>query len=739
MPCLETQKPASARCLSTCRSDSPPSAALRIRDASVRRSEDSAVLSMPAGNRASNSAHASWKTPRRTSRVSGPRPNPWCRISAMKSSLTEPFFALASNIAQLHLRRGLLTKKSIAKPSGGTSVTRLSPNLQLPKYASSGPHGLARDAPLQSAQPVSELAKSMTERPVQRRLVAILAADVVGFSRLMERDEAGTLSLLKDRREQILDREIARHGGRIVKVMGDGLLIEFASAVQAVESAVAVQQAMAAANADVAADQRIVLRIGVNLGDVIIDGEDLYGDGVNIAARLQALAEPGDIWLSRNVHDQVETKLDLAFEDLGLKELKNLVRPVQVFRITGAGQETAQLGTIETRLPSLAILPFANMSGEPEQRWFSDGITEDIITELSRFRQLKVVARNSSFRYRDLDVDIRRVGRELGVQYVVEGSVRRLGKRLRITAQLIDAATGNHLWAERFDRDESEIFAVQDQLVRTIVATLVGRLQAAGVEGAKRKAPASLAAYECVLRADALPLISDPAIEAEAQALSEQPIELDPTYARAYALLANLLRLKWDYGASGDPSLLARALELARKAVALDENDGMCHGILGFVHLARYDHDLAEHHYQKAQSLNPNSATLSATTGVLYTYLGRPGEALDHFREARNIDPFFNPTWYWSALGAAHLAARQYPEAIAAINRLSARAYWSHANLAAAHAYAGQPEQARHHATEVQRLFPGYSVSRHAGGEPFKRRSDLDHLLNGLRLAGLPD
>jgi adenylate cyclase len=234
-------------------------------------------------------------------------------------------------------------------------------------------------------------------------------------------------------------------------------------------------------------------------------------------------------------------------------------------------------------------------------------------------------------------------------------------------------------------------------------------------------------------------LIGDPAIEAEAQALYEQAIKLDPTYARAYALLANVLRLKWDYGASGDPALLERAFELARKAVALDENDGMCHGILGFVHLARYDHDLAEHHYQKAQSLNPNSATLSATTGVLYTYLGRPEEALDHFREARNIDPFFNPSWYWSALGAAHFVARQYPETIAAINRSSVMHHWFHAYLAAAYAYAGQPEQAQRHAAEVRRLLPGFSVSAHASREPFKRRSDLDHLMDGMRLAGLPD
>jgi TolB-like protein len=567
--------------------------------------------------------------------------------------------------------------------------------------------------------------------------VAIVAADVVGFSRLMERDEAGTLSLLKDRREQILDREIARHGGRVVKVMGDGLLIEFASAVQAVDCAMAVQQAMAAANADGPPEQRIVLRIGINLGDVIIDGEDLYGDGVNIAARLQALAEPGEIWLSRNVHDQVETKLDLAFEDLGLKELKNLVRPVQVFRIAGAGQETAHAGSLETKLPSVAILPFANMSGDPEQRWFSDGITEDIITELSRFRQLKVVARNSSFRYRDLDVDIRRVGRELGVNYVVEGSVRRLGKRLRITGQLIDASTGNHLWAERFDRDELEIFSVQDQLVRTIVATLVGRLQAAGAEGAKRKPPTSLAAYECVLRADALPLIGDPAIDAEACALYEQAITLDPTYARAYALLANLLRLK--YIAGGDPSLLTRVFELAKKAVALDENDGMCHGILGLVHLSRHEHDLAEHHYQRALSLNRNSAPLFASMGSVYTYLGRPEEALDFFREARAIDPFYNPSWYWSEVGSACFMTRQYDEAISAISRSTTISYWGHAYLAAAHALAGRPEQARHHAAEVLRLLPGFSVSRNIAREPFKRRSDLDHLTEGMRLAGLPD
>ena len=455
----------------------------------------------------------------------------------------------------------------------------------------------------------------------------------------------------------------------------------------------------------------------------------------------EALAEPGEIWLSRNVHDQVETKLDLAFEDLGPKELKNLVRPVHVFRIAGAVPEPSQVGPVETRQPSVAILPFANMSGDPEQRWFSDGITEDIITELSRFRLLKVVARNSSFRYRDLDVDIRRVGRELGVHYVVEGSVRRLGKRLRITAQLIDASTGSHLWASASTATKSEIFAVQDQLVRTIVATLVGRLQAAGAEGAKRKPPASLAAYECVLRADALPLIRDPAIEAEAQALYEQAIRLDPTYARAYALLANLLRLKWDYGAAGDPSLLARAFELAKKAIALDENDGMCHGILGLVHLSRYEHELAEHHHQRAfPSPNLHSAPLLASMGSVYTPISEARGGPRLLPRGQSHRSLLQSLLVLVGSGFCSLHDRPIcDEAISAINRSTTIPYWGHAYIAAAHALADRPEQVRHHAAEVLRLLPAYSVSSSGAREPFKRRSDLDHLMDGLRLAGLPD
>ncbi|HEX6093330.1 MAG TPA: adenylate/guanylate cyclase domain-containing protein, partial [Dongiaceae bacterium] len=291
----------------------------------------------------------------------------------------------------------------------------------------------------------------MAGERVQRRLAAILAADVVGFSRLMEADEAGTLAALKARRKDVLEPLVARHEGRVFKVTGDGVLVEFASAVNAVQCAIDLQQAFGDANGDLPEERRIVLRLGVNLGDVMVEGGDLYGDGINIAARLQALADPGGILVSATAHDHVKNKLKAGFDDLGPQALKNLAEPVRAFRVAGISAMAAAPAKAPANKPSIAVLPFTNMSGDPEQQYFSDGITEDVITELSRFRSLFVIARNSSFQFRDKAVDIRRVARELGVQFVVEGSIRKLGGNLRITAQLIDAATGNHLWAERFD------------------------------------------------------------------------------------------------------------------------------------------------------------------------------------------------------------------------------------------------------------------------------------------------
>ena len=377
---------------------------------------------------------------------------------------------------------------------------------------------------------------------MERRLAAILAADVVGYSRLMERDESGTLTALTAMREEILQPLVDRHHGRVVKLMGDGVLAEFSSAVNAVACAVDVQGAMAAADADVPGDQRIVLRIGINLGDVMVQGTDLYGDGVNVAARLEAMGEPGTVYISGSIHDQVEGKLDIDFQDIGLQSVKNMAAPVRVYRIVPAAKAAGESRRSKhdasplPSKPSIAVLPFMNMSGDAEQQYFSDGITEDIITELSRFRQLFVIARNSSFQYRGQDVDVKRLGRELGVQYVVEGSVRRAGNRVRVTAQLIDAPTGHHVWAERYDRDLEDIFAVQDEVTRRIVTSIAPRLQSEETHVAGRKLPGDMRAYDHYLKAKLL--VDTPADVGDLERAREHcsaAIGIDPAYARAHA------------------------------------------------------------------------------------------------------------------------------------------------------------------------------------------------------------
>jgi adenylate cyclase len=336
---------------------------------------------------------------------------------------------------------------------------------------------------------------------VERKLAAILAADVVGYSRLMAQDETGTLSALKARRKEVLEPLVARYKGRTFKVAGDGALIEFASAVNAVECAVELQRGMAEANSGAPEDRHIVLRIGVNLGDVMVEGGDLYGDGLNIAARLEGITEPGGILVSGTTYDHAKNKVKAVFEDLGVQALKNITEPVRVFRVRPDGVGEAQRPAVALPdKPAIAVLPFTNMSGDPEQEYFSDGITEDILTELSRFRSLLVIARNSSFAFKGKATKVEEIAKELRVAYVVEGSVRKAAGRIRITAQLIDAANGTHLWAERYDRDLEDIFAVQDEVVRTVVASVAGRVDVAGAEVAKRKPPESLVAYDYVLR-----------------------------------------------------------------------------------------------------------------------------------------------------------------------------------------------------------------------------------------------
>ena len=573
---------------------------------------------------------------------------------------------------------------------------------------------------------------------MQRRLAAILAADVVGYSRLMEADESATLAALKDRK-RVFEPLVSKHHGRIVKLIGDGVLIEFGSAVEAVQCALDIQRAMEVANEGLPADRAILLRIGVNLGDVVVEGGDLFGDGVNVAARLEELAEPGGICVSAPVQNEVHGRLTIDFEDAGEVALKNLARPVHVFRI---GSDTDAIAgrrfREDEKKPSIAVLPLTNMSGDPGQQYFSDGITEDIITELSRFRQLRVVARNSSFRYRGQDVDVVRVGRELGVHYLVEGSIRRLGDRIRITAQLVDAGSGHHVWAERFDCNQDELFTIQDLVVRKIVGTLVGRLEAVGLERAKRKSPASLAAYECVLRADALPM-HDTAAEAEKRRLLENAIRLDPGYARAYALLASCFGSQWMDDTSASPDALDRALELARKALELDENDSISHNVLSWVYQCRGLFDLAERHSRRALELNPNRPMVLAGRGSLLVYLGKPEEGIAYLNEAKQLDPSFDPTWYWPAIGVAHFISQRYDDAIAALGRSPNMPYWVQAYLAACCALAAMPERAHDHTAEVLGMRPNFSASWFATKELFNRTADRELLITGLRKAGIPE
>jgi adenylate cyclase len=578
----------------------------------------------------------------------------------------------------------------------------------------------------------------LSER-VQRQLSAILAADIAGYSRLIGLDEEGTLARLKALRRSLIDPKIAEHRGRIVKTMGDGLLVQFGSVVDAVRCAVDIQHQMAEQNAGTAEDRRIEFRIGVNVGDIVVDGDDIHGDGVNVTARLEGLSQPGGICVSQSVHDQVRDKLDLTLEDIGEQQLKNIARPVRVYRVQleQAAARPPPLSSSLPSRPSIAVLPFVNMSGDPNQQYFSDGITEDIITELSRFRSLNIIARNASFRFRGESVDVIRIGRELGAQYVLEGSIRRLGRKIRITAQLIDASTGGHVWAERFDRDEEEIFAVQDQVVSTIVGTLAGQLEAAGVAKARRKPPTSLAAYDCVLRADALPF-SDPVARAEAQRLAERAIELDPSYGRAYAQLSMSYHVEWDHDFTGSNEVLEKAFSLAQRAFMLDESDSAVVANLAWVHMLRHSHDLAEHYFKRALALNPNKPTTITALGVLYGFLGRMDEGIACFKQAKTIDPYYNPTWYWPRLGVIYFIAQNYDEAIAHLLRPPTLREWAHCYLAACYALTNRMEDAARHARQALSKAPDLSAAVFAEKEPFAAPSYRDRLLQALRKAGLP-
>jgi len=501
-----------------------------------------------------------------------------------------------------------------------------------------------------------------------RRLAAILAADVAGYSRLIGADEGGTLQALKAIRAEVIDPAIAAHNGRLVKTTGDGLLVEFGSVVDALRCATEVQAGVAQRNATKPPDKRIEFRIGINMGDVVVEDGDIFGDGVNVAARLEALAEPGGICVSARVQEDAVGKLDLAFEDLGEQQLKNITRPVRAYKIaTGAGSATAP----ETPAlplpdkPSIAVLPFANLSGDAEQEYFADGMVEEIITALSRIRWLFVIARNSSFTYKGQAVDVKRVGRELGVRYVLEGSVRKAGGRVRITAQLIDAASGAHLWADRFDGSLEDVFDLQDKVASSVAGVIEPALQAAETARSAGRPTNDLTAYDLYLRAYSM-VLSSRARAPEALGLMEQAIARDPRYGPALARAAHCcFRLLVD-GRSEDPEAdHLKGIEFARRALEVADDDP---GVLANVALplAYFGEDIGAMMalVDRALALNPNYARGWHLSGVLRQWAGQPDIAIEHIETSLRLSPRARSGPALLMIGAAHLLSRRFDQAV---------------------------------------------------------------------------
>jgi len=591
----------------------------------------------------------------------------------------------------------------------------------------------------------------MAEGRVQRRLAAILAADVVGYTRLMERDEVGTLARLRQLRAALIDPGIAEDGGRIVKTMGDGVLVEFPSAVAAVENALRVQQATTEHERDLPEDQRIRFRIGVNLGDVIVEGDDIHGDGVNVAARLESLCEPGEVYVSGTVRDNVAGKIAARFEDLGERTLKNVARPVRVYALRPEGGARAagaaprhEAVSAESGRPSIAVLPFDNMSGDPEQEYFSDGITEDLITALSRLRQIRVIARNSTFSYKGTSPNIRQASKELGARYVVEGSVRKAGNRIRVTAQLIDGETGDHIWAERYDREIEDIFDVQDELTETLVGAIAPGIGAAERQRAKQSPPENLDTWNLYQRG--MWHLHRRTLEGqkellEARAFFEQAIARDPEFGPAHAGYAETFY--YDYMWGSQQTDLDMALKAARKAVELSGGDAEAHMALGRIYRLVHNYEAEEAEYKTALELNPSMAVAHYRLGTACTFSGRLEEAIHHLETAIRLSPhdsLIGP--FYARLGMAHFFRENY-EAAANLTlkatSLPSTQWPCFACLAAALGHLGRIEEARKTLKDLTAIQPRASISFVRNSGERNAQYNIDLLLDGLRKAGLPE
>jgi adenylate cyclase len=586
------------------------------------------------------------------------------------------------------------------------------------------------------------------EEELTRRLATVVMADVVGYSRQMERDENGTIQRLKSMREEVVEPNTRSFRGRIVDTAGDGWLAEFASVTDAVRSSLAIQDAMLVRNAELPRDDRFELRIGINLGDIVFEGNSIFGNGVNIAARLEALAEPGGICVSSAVHEQLRGLPDISCDDLGEQKVKNINRPVHCYAIRIGPHRRIQAASgsgREAHGASIAVLPFANLSSDPDQEYFADGMVEDITTALSRFRRLFVIARNSTFAYKNQSVDVRKVARELGVRYVLEGSVRRAGTRVRLTAQLIDASAGGHLWAERFDGGLADIFDLQDRITEKVVGAIEPHLQRAEIERARRKPTENMEAYDHFLRALPLVYAMRPHDNAQALTLFRETMRLDPHFMPAAAYAAWCYEQRVGRQWTPDPDADAEeAVRLARLALSSDIDDENAIAIAGFtlIRLGR-DHDRGIMALQRATEMNPNNAFVAMNAGWGQVFAGDLDIALATLERARELSPS-DPTAFYvlTGLGMAHALQGRYEEAVA-LASASVALYedWdaTYGVLVAANALLGRLEAAQAGLAKFLQLLPGLTASEYGRLARFRDEARLELIQKGLRLAGLPD
>jgi adenylate cyclase len=589
----------------------------------------------------------------------------------------------------------------------------------------------------------------LSSEHVERRLAAILAADVAGSCRLIGIDEEGTLAQLKALRKTLFDPKIAQHHGRIVKNTGDGALVEFASVVDAVRCADDVQRGVAEQNTDVPQDKRIEFRIGIHLGDIIIADDDIFGDGVNIAVRLEGIAEPGGICISDDAHRQVRGKVESTLEDMGTQTLKNIAEPMRAWRVrigpssspaTKKPTETAQPLALPDK-PSIAVLPFHNMSGDPEQEYFADGIVEDIITALSRFRSLFVIARNSSFTFKGRAVDIKEVGRRLGVRYVLGGSVRKASGKVRITGQLIDAVTGAHLWADRFERDLTDVFALQDEVTIAVVSAIQPKMLQTEIEMATRRRPENLTAYDFFLRSMQQYYLTTRESLAEAIRLAHRALELDPRFGSAAALAGDCHASNVALGYANDPQFDCKeAVRLARLALRIDDGDPDTLSRVAVISAGMVGDSEAEIEMaDRAVALNPNSWRTWNNRGWVYIMAGLPEEAIRSFERAIRMSPV-DPLLHMTFLGIGHalMGLRRFDEAIVVLKKaLRQNPSFMPAcrGLASAFAHLGRDAEAHAAAARVLEIDPAFTISAHIARVP--KNSKL--FIEGLRKAGLPE